>query len=191
MPSVVAHAFFPLVMGKALTPKEMTLRFWTFSVLCSILPDIDTFGIFFGIRNGEFLGHRGFTHSLFFAALLSLLAVGLTFKHSNPFSGSSWKLWLYFFFLSSSHGFLDSMTNGGQGVAFFSPLDTTRYFFPWRPMKVSPIGLHCYFGPWGGEISLSEIIWVWIPSLFLLAWIKGTRRWFPGWILRESRTAEG
>jgi hypothetical protein len=26
------------------------------------------------------------------------------------------------------------MTNGGLGVAFFSPFDNGRYFLPWRPI---------------------------------------------------------
>jgi len=33
------------------------------------------------------------------------------------------------------------MTDGGMGVAFFSPFDTTRYFLPWRPILVSPISV--------------------------------------------------
>jgi inner membrane protein len=33
------------------------------------------------------------------------------------------------------------MTNGGLGVSLRSPLDTTRYFLPWRPIQVSPISL--------------------------------------------------
>ena len=29
---------------------------------------------------------------------------------------------------------LAAFINIGLGVAFFSPIDTTRYFFPWRPL---------------------------------------------------------
>jgi inner membrane protein len=43
--------------------------------------------------------------------------------------------------VKASHGILDAMTDGGLGVAFFSPFDDTRCFFPFRPIKVSPIGL--------------------------------------------------
>ncbi len=39
-----------------------------------------------------------------------------------------------------SHGVLDAMTTGGEGVAFFAPFDNSRYFLPWREIKVSPIG---------------------------------------------------
>src|SRR5215831_7502105 len=47
-------------------------------------------------------------------------------------------LFAYLFLATASHGVLDAMTNGGLGVAFFSPFDTTRYFLPWRPIRVSP-----------------------------------------------------
>jgi len=37
------------------------------------------------------------------------------------------------------------MTKGGLGVAFFSPFDNSRYFLPWRPIRVSPIAIHRFF----------------------------------------------
>ena len=39
---------------------------------------------------------------------------------------------LYLFLSTASHGVLDALTDGGLGVAFFSPFDQTRYFFPFR-----------------------------------------------------------
>ena len=36
-----------------------------------MIPDIDVIGFRFGIHYGDFWGHRGFTHSLVFAALLA------------------------------------------------------------------------------------------------------------------------
>ena len=41
------------------------------------------------------------------------------------------------------------MTDGGRGVALLAPFDATRYFLPWRPIRVSPIGVHGIFGPRG------------------------------------------
>jgi inner membrane protein len=40
-------------------------------VFCSVIPDLDAIGFRFGIHHGDFWGHRGFTHSLVFAALLT------------------------------------------------------------------------------------------------------------------------
>jgi inner membrane protein len=47
-------------------------------------------------------------------------------------------------------------------VAFFAPFDTTRYFFPVRPVLVSPIGLG-FFSRWGLRVIESELLWIWLP----------------------------
>ena len=64
------------------------------------------------------------------------------------------------------------MTNGGLGVAFFSPFDRTRYFFSWRPLEVSPISLTRFFSEWGGAVLRSEWRYVWLPlgSLWFCVW---------------------
>jgi hypothetical protein len=46
---------------------------------CSTIPDLDVMGFRFGIHHGDFWGHRGFTHSLAFAAVLALaFTVGIS-----------------------------------------------------------------------------------------------------------------
>ena len=106
--------------------------------MCSGIPDLDVIGFRFGIHYGDFWGHRGFTHSLVFAALLaSVVAVVMT---STRVTGiGRFALFVYLFLATASHGVLDAITNGGLGVAFFSPFDNTRYFLPWRPVSVSPM----------------------------------------------------
>jgi len=52
---------------------------------------------------------------------------------------------MYFFLATASHGLLDAMTDGGLGVAFFVPFDKHRYFLPWTPIRVSPIGVGRFF----------------------------------------------
>jgi hypothetical protein len=44
---------------------------------------------------------------------------GVGFPHALSGLNRAW-LWLYFFVAAASHGFLDAMTNGGPGVAFFA-----------------------------------------------------------------------
>ena len=61
-------------------------------------------------------------------------------------------MWLYFFLATASHGLLDAMTDGGLGVAFFSPFDNRRYFLPWTPIRVSPIGIEPFFTARGLEV---------------------------------------
>src|SRR5215475_10704893 len=65
------------------------------------------------------------------------------------------------------------MTDGGSGVAFISPFNNDRYFFPRRPIRVSPIGVSRFFTERGLEVLASELLWIWLPSVLLaaLAWL--------------------
>ena len=63
---------------------------------------------------------------------------------------------------------LDMFTDGGLGIALFSPFDTTRYFFPWRPLRVSPIGIGRLFSVSANAALISEIIWIWLPLTTIL-----------------------
>ena len=60
------------------------------------------------------------------------------------------------------------MTNGGAGIAFFSPFSNARYFLPWTPLEVSPIGRDFFSGD-GVDTLLSEAQWLWLPCL--AAWL--------------------
>ena len=41
----------------------------------------------------------------------------------------------------ASHGLLDTLTDGGLGVALLWPVSNHRFFAPIRPIPVAPIGL--------------------------------------------------
>ncbi|NWF54192.1 MAG: metal-dependent hydrolase, partial [Syntrophaceae bacterium] len=173
--SAFTHAFIVVPLGKAFFDRELPPRFWALAVFCSILPDVDVLSFFFRTGFGGLFWHRGFTHSLLFAFLLSLAVVWAGFRDPNPAYPSRWRLWLFLFLLTVSHGALDAMTGRAYGVAFFSPFDPTRYSFPWDPIRIAPIGLKPFFSPWGKEVILSEIRWVWVPSLLVWAGMAGIR----------------
>jgi len=78
--------------------------------------------------------------------------------------------------VSVSHGIFDAMTTGGLGIAFFSPFSNVRYFFPWRPIRVSPIGISHFFSQWGVEVIRSEVVWMWLPSIVVLLVVIGARK---------------
>jgi inner membrane protein len=168
VPTIVSHGIAALALGKAFTGERMPMRFWISSVLCAMLPDIDVIGFGLGIHYGDMLGHRGLTHSLCFALLVGLATVTLLFREPRPFSRNWCGLVIYFFFVTASHGVLDALTNGGLGVAFFAPFSNTRYFFPWTPIEVSPIGPRL-FSSRGVAVIVSEIVWVWLPSALVVA----------------------
>jgi len=130
---------------------------------CSVVPDFDVIGFRFGIRYGDFWGHRGFTHSPAFAAILAGAIVLLAFRDGLP-NISRLSMWIYFFLATASHGLLDAMTDGGLGVAFFAPFDNRRYFLPWTPIRVSPIGIGRFASSRGYAVLQSELLWIWVPA---------------------------
>lgn len=156
MASAFTHAFVAIAAGAAWRDERRLRRFWGIAAALSILPDLDVVGFAFGIRYEDFLGHRGFSHSIAFAMLAGAAVLPL-------FPERSWRLWLFFTLVTASHGLLDAMTDGGLGIAFFSPFVTTRYFLPWRPIAVSPIGILEFFSSWGVAALWTEVLYVWIP----------------------------
>ena len=177
MASLISHAVAALGIGTIFARPQIPKRVWVIGAVCSILPDIDVIGFRFGIRYGDFCGHRGFTHSLLFASILATLALVVGLPHALSRLNRAW-LWLYFFVAAASHGFLDAMTNGGLGVAFFSPFDNTRFFLPWHPILVSPISLTRFFSGRGAAVLRSELIWIWIPTGLLAVLTVVLRRVF-------------
>jgi inner membrane protein len=148
--------------------------FWWWTIACAMLPDADVISFSFGIRYEDMFGHRGFTHSLFFAALLGAFAA---WRVSDRSESPSHRLALFIWFtaVTASHGILDALTNGGRGIAFFAPFSGTRYFFPWRPIQVSPIGAG-FFSPRGLRVLASESVWIWLPSAIIAVSARVVRR---------------
>lgn len=173
MPTILTHAAFAIALGKASAGEKRPWRFWILTALCAMLPDADVLSFSFNVARGSMFGHRGFSHSLLFAFLVAVVVVSVAFRKVRAFSAGWWRLLLFFFVATASHGLLDALTDGGSGVAFFAPFDSARYFFPWRPIEVSPISLDRFFSSRGIEVLKSEFVWVWIPAalLVLAAWL--------------------
>ena len=167
MPSVFSHAVASVGISACFYRPGIPNRVWLAGALCAMIPDLDVVGFRFGIRYGDFWGHRGFTHSLAFATLLAGAVLILVFPRGVS-NLSRLVLWVYLFLTTASHGFLDAMTDGGMGVAFSAPFDNTRYFFPWTPIHVSPIGISRFFSPRGLAVVRSELLCVWVPTVVLI-----------------------
>lgn len=176
MPTVFSHAVAATAMGTAYSAKSKSKRFWIASMACAAIPDLDVLAFSLGIPYEHTFGHRGFSHSLTFSAILALAVTYFLFKDAKALSRKWFGLVIYFFFCTASHGILDAFTNGGLGIAFFAPFDNTRYFFPWRPLIVSPIGLRGLFSAWGIGVLRSEFLWIWRPSLTLIFLIYFVRK---------------
>jgi inner membrane protein len=166
MPTIFTHAIFAAVAGKSAVSKSVSIWFWLITAVCAVIPDADVIGFSFGVKYGSLFGHRGFTHSILFAILFGSFIAFLVHKYLRT-GISLTKLVLYFSLVTFSHPLLDMLTNGGSGVALFAPFSNERFFFPWRPVEVSPIGAR-FFSERGVDVILSEIIWVWIPAFVVL-----------------------
>jgi inner membrane protein len=142
-------------------------------VVCSMLPDLDVVGFRFGVPYGHLLGHRGLSHSMAFAVFLSACLTWLL-----PIAAQASRMMLFgFLFLSTvSHGILDALTSGGLGVAFFAPFENSRYFFPWRPIRVSPISVSAFLSATGVRVLRSELQWIWLPAGWVAVLLTLLRR---------------
>lgn len=142
-------------------------------VIAAMIPDLDVLAFRLGIPYAAGFGHRGFTHSLLFALLFAVIGTGLA-RHlrSTPM-----RAFWFLFAAMSSHGVLDAFTNGGMGVAFLWPITDARFFAPFHPIQVSPIGLHRMLSVHGLAVLRSELLWVWSPCVSLAAIAFIIRRW--------------
>jgi inner membrane protein len=174
MASAFTHAVAAASIGAVFSHRGWPLRFWVLGAVCAIAPDADVVGVPLGIAFGSVFGHRGLTHSLLFAAALAVVVARCSGR--IPESVSRPRLWLYLFLAGASHGVLDALTNGGPGIAFFAPFDNTRYFFPVRPVVVSPLGVRRFFSEWGLRVMESELLWIWLPSLIFVGLVVIVRR---------------
>jgi inner membrane protein len=171
----------------------------------SMLPDADVVGFSFGIAYADAWGHRGASHSFVFAAIAGAVAGALAPRlRLRPL-----RTWLLATAVVASHPLLDILTNGGLGCALFWPFDLARYFAPWQPIPVSPIGL-AFLSPYGAFVATVELL-LFSPALMFalrtptasprramgalllisatLAWLLGStdpvRQRLVGWLVDE------
>ena len=161
MASVFGHSVVGFTLTKLIDNKNSKYLLLA-AIFSTILPDFDVIGFKFGVPYLHPLGHRGFTHSIVFALLWAILLMFVLGKKNKL-------IWFAVIFLSTvSHGVLDAMTSGGKGVGFFIPFNNNRFFFPFREIKVSPIGIKDFFTDWGINVLFSEFKYVFLPCFFIL-----------------------
>jgi len=172
MPTILSHAVAATAVGQWYQNRRLPVKFWLWTAVCALLPDVDVIGFPLGIRYDDMLGHRGLTHSIPFAVGVGFVAARSCAKSNTLGFGirdlgfGIWPLWMYFTAVIASHGLLDAFTNGGRGVAFFAPFSNHRFFFPWRPIQVSPIGVG-FFSARGLAVLQSELRWILLPSVII------------------------
>ena len=131
-------------------------------VFLSCLPDADVIAFSLGIPYRAPFGHRGAFHSLAFAAACGIGLGVLAAFAKLP----AWRLGAIAAVVVASHGLLDTLTDGGLGVALLWPFSNERYFASWRPIPVAPLGARL-LAQRGLELMLHEFL------LFLPLFVAG------------------
>jgi inner membrane protein len=162
------HAIVGLGLARLYVREPMPWAYWGLATLLPIVPDLDVFSIY---AYGNLLGHRGITHSLLFALLLSVIVTAATFRW---FRVRWWTLAILFFAIIASHDLLDAMTRGGENIPFFWPFGG-RYG-NWGPLPVSDISLDLP-DPRHSRAIRAELLWVWLPMAVVVGLTMLYRRW--------------
>lgn len=174
MPTVFSHAAVPLALGLGLGRATIPRRLLVAGVVAAAVPDLDVVTFQLGIPYSAALGHRGFSHSLFFAVL-----VGLAGAAGHRLLGAGFTpAFLFLFAATASHGVLDAFTTGGLGVAFLWPWSGERFWAPdaLRVIEASPISVARFLSARGLTVLGSELRWIWPPALAIGLILVGLRR---------------
>ena len=175
MPSAFSHAAVGMSLA-CFAPRRLAPHLTIGLALLAAAPDLDVVGLRLGIPYDHALGHRGLSHSLFFALGVAAM-LGVAWRFCAP---SRW--WagvpVLAFLALASHGLLDTLTDAGLGIGLLLPFDETRYFAPWRPLLTSPLSVEAFFSGAGVSILRSEIAWLGPPIVAVAAvgWVV-RRRW--------------
>ena len=147
-----------------------------------MLPDIDYLWSPYGALYENMWQHRGITHSIFFALVVSALVTWYGFDGSY-WRGFRLRIWAGLALAAVSHGLLDSLTVRVGGVALLAPFSARRFYFAWGPFVNERPQAWAH-----SEVrrlmygAFIEIVCVWLPALVLLGgtlWAQRSRRTAP------------
>jgi inner membrane protein len=130
----------------------------------SMLPDADVIGFRFGVPYAAPFGHRGATHSFMFAVAVAVAAWFL----AAALGADGRRFAVLSLVVVGSHALLDTLTDGGLGCALFWPFSARRYFAPWNPIPVAPIGAR-FFSQRGLSVAARELL-MFAPVFLYALW---------------------
>ena len=133
--------------------------------------------------HGDF-GHRGFSHSLLFAATIA----GVAFFIARRWGSKPVFTSLLAFLAVASHGLMDAMTYRTRGIPFLWPLSDERFTLPWRPIPPAPFGGH-FLSQRGLDVMGIEMIYFLPLTIAALApSLPMLRRWLAPMFARMFTT---
>lgn len=177
MASLLAHAAIPFVTRSAArAPAALERRLLLVAIFCATWADLDFSTLAFEVRPNEIAGHRGLTHSLFVATLVGVACAFAFFRSLGVRSRAFARVAIFLVLAGASHGLLDAMTTGQDGVALFWPFDSARHMLPFRLLASCPLGLDEAFGTWGFFTFANELLYVVLPLALVVTLLREPER---------------
>jgi inner membrane protein len=175
MPTPITHIIASLPMNTTVMRQTNTKKILFWSLVITLIPDIDLLGNFFNIPINNIFGHRGFTHSLIFAFFLAAI-ISLIFWQEFKTDKKRWFLIFgNFLLVALMHPLLDALTDKNYGVALLSPFSNHRFSLPWAPINDSALGIWNYYvlGFWQiikveAVIILAALLYTWLWHKYIL-----------------------
>lgn len=166
----LTHIALGACMGEAFAGKKLGKKAMLWGAMAQSIPDIDFISSLWMDTSTHLLGHRGFTHSLLFCALVTPLFALLALRWHRPHNIRLNRWLLFFGGTVFIHIFIDAFNN--YGVAWFEPFSHYRISFN-AIYVVDP-----FFSIWPGLACIALLLtrrhntwrrkW-WLPGLGLSA----------------------
>ena len=128
-------------------------------------PDLDVLGFALGIPYSDTFGHRGAFHSVAVGIIAGVLFGFIGKLLRQPWLRTTTQACV----VGVSHGLLDTLTDGGLGIAVLWPLADVRLFAPLRPIPVAPLWPAAWFTAHGARVLITELV-LFLPLLLYALW---------------------
>lgn len=125
----ITHIALGACMGDAFAGKQLGKRAMFLGAVAQSVPDIDFVASFWNSTSENLLAHRGFTHSILFALMVTPLLALLAERWHRPHN-ISLKKWILFF---GAQAFIHLLIDGMNvyGVGWFEPFSHYRVSYNW------------------------------------------------------------
>jgi inner membrane protein len=123
----ITHIALGACMGEAFLGKKLGKKAMLWGAVTHSMPDIDFVASFWLDPASNLLAHRGFTHSILFCGVITLVFTFSALRLHRSFQIPAGKWLIFFGVLTCSHIFIDAFN--GYGVGWFEPFSHIRISF--------------------------------------------------------------
>ena len=124
----ITHLALGACIGETMLGKKAGKRALLWGAMAQSVPDVDFIAGFFLDPASNLLFHRGITHSILFAVLITPVLSWPAYKVHKKREGIKYREWLLFFLVQVLvHDLLDGFN--AYGTSWFMPFNDTKYSF--------------------------------------------------------------